>query len=160
MWNPLTGRVGHTFIQLTKTNGANTVTQYLGFYAACGICALAGDPTTSKMVDNSGHPYNASLTLNLNEAQFGAVTSSMQYHSADEYALCDYNCTAYALDVFNTVMSTPLDPALMTIPGGTPGEMPNGLYLLFEHMQSGSSAPDIKLYPTPQTAGSSHGACN
>jgi hypothetical protein len=160
LWNPLTGRVGHTFIQLTKSNGSNTVTQYVGFYADCGVCALSGDPVASKMVDNSGHPYNASLTLNLDADQFSILTQAMEYYSQNDYAMCNYNCTGFAVDAFNSVMQPGLSPTNLTIPGGTPGDMPNSLYILMQNTPNGTAGADISFFPTPQTAGNSHGACN
>lgn len=160
MWNPLTGNVGHTFIQLTKTNGSQSITQYIGFYAKCGLCAIGGDPVDSKLVDNSGHPYDATLSINLSASQFSTLTAAMESLSKNDYSICDYNCTGYAVQAFNTILPDPLSPPNMTFPGGTAGDFPNSLYRAFEVLPADGPDGQVSLFAQDQAAGASHGACN
>lgn len=120
----LGGTPGHAFITLTKTNGSSSVTQTFGFYPQSGIKSILDVPTTSKMNDNSGHEYNASLTMNnVSEANFNAAKSTALSKSTNQYDLNDYNCTDYALDVFNagrTNNKITLSDWLINSPAGTP----------------------------------------
>lgn len=160
MWNPLTGNVGHTFIGLSKSGGGQTINQYVGFYASCGVCAVTGSYVKSKMVDNSGHPYDASLTLQLTASQFATLTTEMEYESINEYALGEYNCANYAVECFNSVLPGSLDIPDMSIPGQSPGITPNGLYMALENLPANSPEGQVNKYGSDQTAGTGHGACN
>lgn len=160
MWNPLTGNVGHTFIELSKTSEATTITQYLGFYAACGICAVTGNLVNSKMVDNQGHPYDAKLTVSLTSEQFTTLTNQMVSNSELDYALGLYNCTNYAVNALNMVLPTPINVPDMTIPGQDPGMTPNGLYKALATLPVSGPDGNVAIYSGDQTAGTSHGPCN
>ena len=163
MWNPYTGNVGHTFVMVSKTAGGQTITQYIGFYATNGFDAIT-DPTPSKMVDNSGHPYDATLTFKPTAAQFSALLTALQNYSVNQYQLGGYNCTNYALDAFNSMYEaaglSPISVPLMAIPSQTPGETPNGLYKALQSLPSNGPDGQVSISAQDRIAGASHGACD
>ncbi len=160
-----TGSPGHSFLQLTKTSGATTIQQYIGFYPETGWKSLANNPVTSKVVDNGGHEYNASLTITVDATHFQNALNKMQSESTVKYDIDDFNCTDFALTVFNSAASTPLSIPRMHIPNGTFGNTsntPQGLYKELTSLQSSGGYPggQISIPNNAPKAGSSHGACN
>lgn len=128
---------GHVFLELTKTNGANSVTQTIGFYPNSQMKASSQVSVESRMFDNDGHPYDASLLKMLNESQFNLMLDAANIYSKNDYQMTGFNCTQYALDVFNVAAGTlSIAPSLAYLPsnnGGTPipfslGRTPNGVY--------------------------------
>lgn len=128
---------GHVFLELTKTNGANSVTQTIGFYPNSQMKASSQVSVESRMFDNDGHPYDASLLKMLNESQFDLMLDAAKIYSKNDYQMTGFNCTQYALDVFNVAAGTlSVAPSLTYLPlnnGGTPipfslGRTPNGVY--------------------------------
>jgi len=68
IFNILTGATGHSFLQLTKSNATQSVTQIIGFTTSKPLAVL-GFPVAGKIVNNAGHKWNASLTMSLTPAQ-------------------------------------------------------------------------------------------
>jgi hypothetical protein len=104
---------GHTFLIITKTNGGTSVTQSFGFYPSSQpswIDPFA--PVTSTVKDNGAQEINASLEMDLTESQFNTVKQNAISWSTRNYQLADYNCSNFAVDIFNSVRAIPL-----TIPG-------------------------------------------
>lgn len=166
LFNFNTGEVGHTFLQLTKTSGSNSVTQNLGFYPQTGWKSIvANSPVTSKMVDNAGHEFNASLTINVDATHFQNALNQMQVEKGFNYDIDNFNCTDFALSVFNAAASTTLYIPQMHIPGGLADDMsntPQGLYKELSILQSsgGYSGAQISIPGVAGYVGNSHGACN
>lgn len=165
MWDPTqTSGVGHVFIQLTKSFGSESVTQILGFYGQGGVLysseTALGFSVPSKIVDNSGHPYNATLTLNLTSDQFEEILSNMQNYSMAKYNISSYNCATYALSVFNGILPTPLEPPSMSIPGQVPGDTPNGLFKLLQTMPADGPDGQVAISKSTLVAGQGNGPCN
>jgi hypothetical protein len=165
MWDPTQADgVGHTFIELTKTNGTTSITQYIGFYGQGGVLysteAALGFSVPSKLVDNSSHLYNAKLSINLSGDQFSQLLNDLQSYSMAKYNLSSYNCTTYGLSAFNNVLPTPLNPPAMAIPGQAVGDTPNGLFITMESMPANGPDGQVSISSAPQTAGSGHGPCN
>ncbi|MGN6490986.1 MAG: hypothetical protein ACTHLE_03240 [Agriterribacter sp.] len=167
------GQPGHTFITLTKTNGSTTVSQTFGFYPQQGYKSIFDSPTSSKMNDNKGHEYNASLTMpNISEASFNAAKNTALTKAASQYDLNDYNCTDYALDVINAARTNKLVVTdwLVEGPAGSPpyyypsitfnyGTVPNGLYKLLNQMKINAiEYENIKIGTFSDAL--SKGACN
>ncbi|RXK81677.1 hypothetical protein [Filimonas effusa] len=112
---------GHAFLTLTKTNGDNSVTQSFGFYPG-------EDGRPSDIHNDANHEYNASLTMNISEAQFQTVIQTAENKAQSEsYDLNTQNCANFALDVFNSVRSNPIqvDPIIVTV--GIPGNPPSSV---------------------------------
>ncbi len=158
--NSSTMQVGHAFIQLTKSApGYAPITQYIGFYANSPT-TFTNNPVGSKLVDNSGHLYDAQLIVNMTADQFAALTKAMIDNSVKDYELTGYNCAGYATDVFNSVMIPSLDPPTMAPFGMSPGIFPNSLYEEMQTMHPTNPNVSIKFFPADQIAGTSKGACN
>lgn len=162
------GSPGHTFIQFQKTNGSHTVTQNIGFYPESGWkVAMTPAPVTGKFVDNHFHEFNASYEMSITATQLQAGLIRMQYlANFVRYDIDDYNCTDWALDVFNEVAAPDkrLDIPRFPIPGGmAPAgtSTPQGLYLQLQSRQAngGEQAAGITI-PIIGWAGASNGPCN
>lgn len=163
------GSPGHTFIQLRKQNGTQSVSQNIGFYPVSGWkTTLTPAPINGKFVDNQGHEYNASIKINLNAAQIQtAVTRILYLARFVRYDIDDYNCTDWALSVFNEAVKVEeqiSDIPRYDIPGGMAPNgtsMPQGLYIKLQQMKQagGSQAANISI-PLVGWVGQSGGPCN
>lgn len=116
---------GHTFLTVTKTNGSVSVTQSFGFYPESMPSLL--DPfglVASTLKDNGVQEINASIEMNINESQFNKVKQNAIAFSSRKYELADYNCTDYALDIFNSARMNPIKvPPYKVILPGSAGAM-------------------------------------
>ena len=56
---------GHSFIQLNESGEGQSVQQNFDFYPETGWKTPANVSIDSKVVDNAGHEFNASLTLTI-----------------------------------------------------------------------------------------------
>ena len=164
-----TGSPGHTFIQLTKSNGGQSVQQNIGFYPDQGWkTIITPSPLNAKFVDNAYHEYNASLLMNLPPDQFQSTLTHMQYLSNFmRYDISNYNCTDFALEIFNYRRGggNQLTVPMYDIPGGIAPNgtaTPQGLYQKLKEMQSSNSAdaPNITIPGVKGYAGASDGPCN
>lgn len=161
------GSPGHVFIQLKKQNGSKSACQNIGFYPKSTFKTIPSPvPVDGKFVDNQHHEYNASYKVNLTSAQINnAVTRILYLSRFVRYDIDDYNCSNWALDVFNqTVRVEQLEVPPMRIPGGeTPygSTTPQGLYTYLQQMQqSGKTAGGTISIPMVGWVGSSGGPCN
>ena len=124
---------GHAFITLNKNDGDHSVTLSFGFYPSISVLSFPGVPVGSMVNDDGAHEYNASVATGLTPAQFQTVLETAEYlagHSS--YDLDDYNCTDYALQVWNSVVNP---RQMITVPdwiwpmdSHNFGTTPNGLY--------------------------------
>jgi hypothetical protein len=165
-FNWYTGATGHSFLQLTKTNGSQSVTQIVGFTAQKPFQAIgASNPVASKMVDNADHKWNAALTMNITPSQLNSEIQQIRYLSGImQYSISNYNCVDFALQVINTIRGVnPLIIPKYQIPGQpmSASNTPEGLYKLLDNMKvaGGAEAKNI-LTDVVLHAGTSHGACN
>lgn len=91
--------VGHVAIGLSKTNGTQTITQVVGFYPnATGLDKMHAP---SKLVDNGGFDYNASITYSVDAGNFNAVLNYIGNPPAT-YDLTDFNCTNFVISACKT----------------------------------------------------------
>ncbi len=162
MFDWKTGSPGHSFIQLKETSGGTSIQQNLGFYPTTGWKTPAG-PTTSKMLDNAGHEFNAELTITVSAEQFQNALTKMQEFGIRQYDLATFNCTDFALAVFNAANPEQLSVPQYTIPGNSQSSnTPQGLYneiLLVQ--QTGNQAFGNPTIPgVAGFVGASHGPCN
>ena len=159
---------GHTFLQFTKTNAGNSIQQYFGFYPEAGWKTIASTaPVKGKFADNQGHEFNASLTMNITPDKFRSALNKIAYLSRFiQYDIDEYNCTDFALEVFNSVRAgNYLEIPMYDIPGGTAingTATPQGLYQKLVSMSSsaGSESKNITIPGVMGFAGNSNGPCN
>lgn len=158
---------GHAFITLTKTNGNQSVSQSFGFYPLESKTSIFNDPVPSKMVYDKNHEYNASIKFSLNPMQFDAAINKAKYLATNLYDLNDFNCTNYALDVFNEAidpnvgLAVPdwIGPPHIAQPGQPDinyGTTPNGLYKLLQQLSTNSvysSKINIGTFDSPTGSG-------
>lgn len=140
------GSPGHTFLQITKTNGTQSVTQNIGFYPNATWKLLLAEPVQNKILDNSEHEFNASLTINITPEQLNNTINYLGNLASRDYDIDDYNCTDFALEVFNlSRISNPIEIQRYPIPGGgmytntsTPGALYNRLSIM-QHAGTGKA---------------------
>jgi hypothetical protein len=164
-WN--TGSPGHTFLQIRKSNGAQIVSQNLGFYPEEGWkTLLTTAPVKGKFVDNAFHEFNASLKRDISPAQLKDVLIKIENLSKFvKYDIDEYNCTDFALEVFNSVpFSKPLEIPKFNIPGGMAPNgtnTPQGLYQKLKSMrQAGEEYNNITIPGVKGFVSDSNGPCN
>lgn len=168
---------GHTFLTITKSNGASKITQSFGFYPKSEPSFL--DPfgsVSSTIKDNGGNEYNAAIEMNISQSQFDLIKNNAISKSTLQYNLGNYNCTNYAMDVFNSIRSTPITISPYKIylgdpnPYGTSGpntisieKSPQMLFVKLQEMKTSNSteAPKIEIDQTHNSLSpTSHGECN
>ncbi len=160
---------GHSFVQLRKVNGSESIQQNIGFYPENGWKAASNANMASKVVDNAGHEFNASLSLTINGNQFEAALNKLQAISDYDYNITSWNCTDFALSVFNAASQQPLSIPKFAIPTSeyplpstfALSSTPQGLY---EAIQSLQAAHNTSLGTTDIPGicgyvGESHGSC-
>ncbi|MET0636128.1 MAG: hypothetical protein ABWZ25_08860 [Chitinophagaceae bacterium] len=163
-----TGSPGHVFLKVSKSNTGQVATQYIGFYPKTGWKAgLTTGPVDAKVVDNSGHEWNASYKVDVTPEQFktGVLRVITESKNA-KYRIDHYNCTDWALQIFNATVSPSqhLSIPKYPLPGNSsqyPSNTPQGLFVKLKEMQTatGSTNPNISI-PLVGFAGSCTGACN
>lgn len=162
------GSPGHTFLQIKKANGNQSVQQNIGFYPDQGWkTVLTPAPVTGKFVDNASHKFNAGYKLNITTAELHTVINEIKYLSGSvKYDIDEYNCTDFALQVFNMVhVGGHLEIPKYDIPGGMAingTNTPQGLYqkLMSIAEEGGTEATNITIPGVAGWVGISHGPCN
>lgn len=156
---------GHTFLNIRKSNASQSVSQNIGFYPKSGWkTTLTTAPIEGKFVDNSEHEFNCGFILTVTPEQLKSAIIQMQRSKTYKYDIDNYNCTDWALDVFNAAGGN-LQIPLYDIPGnnlsvGT--RMPNGVYSKLVEMKKNNDprAANIDLGYQKGFAGTSTGPCN
>jgi hypothetical protein len=113
---------GHSFLIITKTNGSTSVTQSFGFYPSTTPSWFDPfAPVSSTLKDNGAQEINASIEMNITESQFNIVKQNAISWSTKNYDLADFNCSDYAIDVFNSIRTSPLiiSDYKIILPGNT-----------------------------------------
>ncbi len=163
-----TGSPGHTFIQLRKQNGTQSVSQNIGFYPVTGWkVALTPAPLEGKFVDNHHHEFNASIKIDLNSNQINtAVSEILSLINYARYDIDEYNCTDWALNLYNKTVKSDqrLEIPMYDLPGaqapfGT--STPQGLFQKLDELKKAGSplAGNISI-PLVGFVGASSGPCN
>lgn len=170
---------GHTYLTVTKSNGSSSVTQSFGFYPETdpSLTSMLA-PTKSCIRDNGGQEYNASIKMYITESEFDRVKSNALSLVSNNYSLDQYNCSNYAMDIFNSVRSNALTVAPVTIYMSTNSTMwgissstdkvtinksPQMLFATLEDMKNGNSmeANNINIDLSHNSrSGISKGECN
>jgi hypothetical protein len=161
-WNE--GSPGHSFIRLQKTDGTNSVVQFIGFYPDLAWKSLSTAPVVSKFVDNGGHEFNASLKMNLTATQLQAVINEIARRRNDKYDIDEYNCTDWALAIFNLQRANKLTIAKYSLPGGQTRSGTSTPQALYQELKSirilgGADAPNVNIPGVKGYVASSKGPC-
>lgn len=156
---------GHTFLNIRKQNGSQSVSQNIGFYPAAGWkTILTNAPIDGKFVDNGQHEFNAGFKINITPEKLNSAFMEMLRDKNNKYDIDNYNCTDWAMDVFNAAGANFQIP-LYDIPGNYPStgtRMPNGVYNRLKEMKAAGDpqAPNINIGFVKAWAGTSTGPCN
>jgi hypothetical protein len=136
-------------------------------YAVRGL-SITGLYVQSKIKDDGveSHEYDASFTLpNISQLDFQTVENmAINLAGSQEYSLYNYNCTDYALQVFNSILvNNPITVPdwIGSFTGINFGTTPNGLYNTLVGMKTfapGVNNPNVSV--GPKYAPASAGACN
>jgi hypothetical protein len=155
------GSPGHAFIELSKSTPAGGVTQNFGFYPTSSYKLMALENITlgSKLVDDGGHEYQARYTISVTAAQFQAAVNAVNA-AQSLYNVCFFNCTDFALGVFNAAGANFTIPQHV-IPGfGSDGSnTPQGLYEKIQTLKDNGVA-NATTTNSKEYANSSKGPCN
>jgi hypothetical protein len=91
--------VGHTFLILTETYGATTITRNIGFYPSTRVW-VASPSSPGQFNDDEYHKYNISGSFKLNNAQFFNILNFIisANNSSYLYNLNSNNCTTFVLN--------------------------------------------------------------
>ncbi len=154
---------GHAFVELNKSTPYGGVAQSFGFYPTSSYKLLPLDNSTSlaaKVVDDGGHEYQARYTISVTASQFQAAVYAVN-NARDLYNVGLYNCTDFALDVFNAAGGNLTIPKHaipgFEVDGGS--NTPQGLYEKIQSLKNsgttGTTTTNSKEY-----GGSSKGPCN
>lgn len=157
---------GHTFLQIKKSNGGKYALQNIGFYPNSNWKnILDADPVDSKIVDDGGHEFHASLKMNLTPDRLHWVIDKAKELSTQKYDMDEFNCTDFAMEVFNYARNIPLDIPRYGIPGGIgsyPSRTPQGLYVKLKEMhdKNDPEAGNITIGIQKGWVADSDGPCN
>lgn len=162
-----TAAPGHVFVNITKENGTQRVSQSFGWYPTLRTKAsLTNAPTNGKFVDNEGHEFNASFKMDLSMQNLQRTLTEIRYLARFiRYDVDEYNCTDFAMDVFNASRSDKLIIPLYDIPGGITAagtSTPNGVYIKLHEMRA-AGHPESNNMTTDIIKGwmgGSSGPCN
>ncbi len=152
---------GHVFLTLTKSNGENSISQTVGFYPQNGTFAFLGLPQPSKVVNDEIHEYNASLKMDVSEANFLSIVNTALANQSSSYDINNYNCADFALNSFNAGRNNPLNiPDTYTSIGAFFGKTPVGLYRKLKNMKTHNDPENDNIEIGTFTSPQSHGPCN
>jgi hypothetical protein len=153
---------GHAFIELSKSTPSGGVTQDFGFYPTSSYKLVTLDNVNldAKIVDDGGHEYQARYTISVTAAQFQAAVNAVNA-ARTTYNTAFYNCTDFALDVFNAAggnLSIPRHEIPgFEVDGGS--NTPQGLYEKIKTLKDNGTA-NTTTTNNKEYAGSSKGPCN
>ncbi len=105
-------QTGHVFLILQMISPSkDTSSQVFGFYPKRGLPTLIFKKIKSVIKDNSYREYDARVTKHLNRPQFDSVVNRSILDANRIYHINKYNCYDYAVQIFNSIVSTHLIPS-------------------------------------------------
>ncbi len=148
---------GHAYITMQKTNGSATRSLTFGFYPSAGSWMTAIKDAENSAIGQENpqtRRSDGSYTISVSEAAFNNARNIALTSAAKKYDLNDFNCTNYAIGVFNAAMGG----TGLQVPNSPIGyKTPSSLYLRLSDMKTGGTA-GISL--TPSMAPTSTTPCN
>jgi hypothetical protein len=128
---------GHVFISLQKENGNSKITKCVGFYPVYENLSISMQAIASKTKDNGGRGYDASMTMNnISAEDFQKAQNMAIFLSNVPYDLNEFNCTNYALGIFNSIRDNPITVPDWNEYNNNWGATPVGLFKVLSSMQS------------------------
>lgn len=132
---------GHAYITLEKANGSNVQRLSFGFYPKVETWVT---PTKNGVASGIGEEYanqyrrsDIRMTRTLTNAEFTSAVSSASSNGTKTYDLNDYNCTDFALEVFNASQSSSNQ---LNVPNSNIGfTTPAGLYKKLDELRVGGN---------------------
>lgn len=128
---------GHSYITMEKTNGSTSRSLTFGFYPLTDTWITGTKNAVGSsigMEDSDDRRSDASYTISISEAAFNNMKRIAVAKSSKPYDLNDYNCTDYAIDVFNGALATENQLVVSDSPIGF--TTPAGLYARLNQMKS------------------------
>lgn len=157
VYNFSTNDPGHAYITMEKSNGTASRSLTFGFYPSQDTWITGTKNAVTSSIGQEDPDFrrsNARYTITVNETAFNNARNMALNKSTKPYDLNDYNCTDYAIDVFNTA----LGGSGIVVPDSPIGfTTPAGLYGKLSEMKT-AGIPGISL--TQTNAPSSTSACN
>ncbi|WP_241282627.1 hypothetical protein [Chryseobacterium timonianum] len=148
---------GHAYITMQKTNGSATRSLTFGFYPSAGTWMTAIKDAENSAIGQEipqSRRSDGSYTISVSEAAFNNARNVALTSATKQYDLNDFNCTNYAIGVFNAAMGG----TGLQVPNSPIGyKTPSSLYLRLSDMKTGGTA-GISL--TPSMAPTSTAPCN
>lgn len=127
---------GHAYITMQKTNGSATRSTTFGFYPSAGSWMTAIKDAENSAIGQENpqkRRSDGSYTITVSEAAFNNARNAALAGSTKQYDLNDYNCTNYALQVFNAAMGG----TGLQVPNSPVGyKTPSSLYLKLSEMKT------------------------
>ncbi|WP_353151424.1 hypothetical protein [Chryseobacterium sp.] len=128
---------GHAFITMQKTNGSASRSLTFGFYPSAdswmSILKNAEDSSIGKE-DDEKRRSDASYTINVTSTAFNNARNVALSGSLQKYDLNDFNCTNYAIQVFEAAMGSGTG---LQVPNSAVGyKTPSSLYLRLSDMKT------------------------
>jgi len=123
---------GHAYITMEKSNGSTSRSLTFGFYPSSDTWITATKNAVTSSIgeeDSDFRRSDARYTVTVTEAAFNNVRNIAVSKSNKSYDLNDYNCTDYAIDVFNGALGAgnplvvPDSPVGFTTPAGLYGKL-------------------------------------
>lgn len=161
VFDPESYFAGHAFIELNKSNPSASARQVFGFYPGSRLGAVMGGNTVSKIVDDSGHEFQASYTVTITQNQFNAAVQRILELNGHYYNISNFNCVDFALGVFQSGGGNLSLQTQYNIPvyGGSGGNnTPNGLYEQIAAMQA-AGVPGTQANSNKNTGPQGKGPC-
>jgi len=118
-WDPLSG---HAFLQLTKSDGLDSVVRYIGFYRVNPKQALFSDePVPAKLTDDGYHAFHAFLRRQVSPSELQAVLRELQRLSTVRYQTYHFNSVDFSLRLMDELRLA--DPVFLARHPWTPGRL-------------------------------------
>lgn len=104
------GQVGHAYITMEKTTGTSTQSLTFGFYPnQDSWITVTNNAVASAIGEEAANNIRRSdirYTVDISSSDFSNLSFKARDSATKFYDLNDYNCTNYAIEVFNAAMSS------------------------------------------------------
>lgn len=145
---------GHTWIGLEEYTAGQAITRYIGYYPA-QIAHPISPNAPGAVKTEEGRSADVSLAIEVNQAQFISLITTLTATQSTEYDLNDHNCTHYVMAAY-TAMGVNLPQTIGTWWNGG-GYNPSDLG---EDIRTMTLQPNMTRNTTGSLPGPNQGSCN